>query len=55
MCYNNFMNELDTAQKKLFDDLRHIDENGNEYRLARELQTALPEAETRKQLKSKKD
>ena len=35
------MNELDTTQKKLFDDLRHIDENGNEYWLARELQTAL--------------
>ena len=35
------MNELDTTQKKLFDDLRHIDENGNEYWLARELQAAL--------------
>ncbi len=41
LCYNDFMNELDTTQKKLFDDLRHIDENGNEYWLARELQTAL--------------
>lgn len=35
------MNELDISQKKLFDDLRHVDENGNEYWLARELQTAL--------------
>ena len=41
LCYNDFMKELDTTQKKLFDDLRHIDENGNEYWLARELQTAL--------------
>ena len=35
------MNELEVQQKKLFDDLRHFDENGNEYWLARELQTAL--------------
>lgn len=35
------MNELEVQQKKLFDNLRHFDENGNEYWLARELQTAL--------------
>lgn len=35
------MNELEAQQKKLFDDLRHIDEDGNEYWLARELQEAL--------------
>jgi len=35
------MNELSTQQKKLFDDIKHIDENGNEYWLARELQTIL--------------
>ena len=35
------MNELEAQQKKLFDDLRHIDEDGNEYWLARELQAAL--------------
>ena len=41
------MNELDTTQKKLFDDLRHIDENGNEYWFARELQAALQYKEWR--------
>ena len=35
------MNELELKQNKLFDDLKHIDENGNEYWLARELQSAL--------------
>ncbi len=35
------MNELAEKQKKLFDDLRHTDENGAEYWLARELQGAL--------------
>ena len=35
------MNELEIQQKKLFDDLRHFDENGNEFWFARELQTAL--------------
>ncbi len=35
------MNELEVQQKKLFDNLRHFDENGNEFWLARELQTAL--------------
>ena len=41
LCYNHDMNELEAQQKKLFDDLRHIDEDGNEYWLARELQEAL--------------
>ncbi|MCM1438734.1 MAG: DNA damage-inducible protein D [Roseburia sp.] len=35
------MNELDIQQRKLFDDIKHTDENGNEYWLARELQTVL--------------
>ncbi len=35
------MNEMEISQKKLFEDIRHIDENGNEYWLARELQGAL--------------
>lgn len=35
------MNELTPIQKKLFDDIKHIDENGREYWLARELQTLL--------------
>lgn len=35
------MNELSTQQKKLFDDIKHVDENGNEYWLARELQGVL--------------
>lgn len=35
------MNELEERQKKLFDDLRHVDEDGAEYWLARELQGAL--------------
>ena len=40
-CYNKFMNELSTQQKKLFDDIKHTDENGNEFWLARELQEIL--------------
>ncbi len=35
------MNELSMQQKKLFDDIRHIDENGNEFWYARELQPVL--------------
>lgn len=35
------MNELDTQQKKLFDDIKHTDEYGNEYWFARELQMIL--------------
>ena len=41
------MNELEVQQKKLFDDLRHFDENGNEYWFARELQEALQYKEWR--------
>lgn len=35
------MNKLSTQQKKLFDDIKHIDEYGNEFWLARELQEIL--------------
>lgn len=41
------MNELDTKQKKLFDDIKHVDENGREYWLARELQGVLQYAQWR--------
>ncbi len=41
------MNELSTQQKKLFDDIKHTDENGNEYWLARELQEILQYKEWR--------
>jgi len=35
------MDKLTLQQQKLFDDIRHVDENGNEYWLARELQGVL--------------
>ena len=35
------MNELSTQQKKLFDDIKHTDEYGNEFWFARELQGIL--------------
>lgn len=35
------MNDLSTNQKKLFDNIKHTDEYGNEYWLARELQGTL--------------
>jgi DNA-damage-inducible protein D len=41
------MNELDIQQKKLFDDIKHIDENGVEFWYARELQGALQYKEWR--------
>ena len=41
------MNEL-TNNTTLFEDIKHIDENGNEYWLARELQIALDYKEWRK-------
>ncbi len=41
------MEELELKQKKLFEDIRHVDENGNEYWLARELQVALQYKEWR--------
>lgn len=41
------MNELSIQQKKLFDDVKHIDEYGNEFWLARELQGILQYKEWR--------
>lgn len=41
------MNELSTQQKKLFDDIKHTDEYGNEFWLARELQEILQYKEWR--------
>ena len=41
------MNELELHPKKTFDDFRHIDENGYEYWLARELQDVLQYKEWR--------
>ena len=41
LCYNITMNELSTQQKKLFDDIKHIDEDGYEFWYARELQVIL--------------
>ena len=35
------MNELKECTEKMFEDIKHIDEEGNEYWLARELQVAL--------------
>ena len=35
------MNELKECTEKMFEDIKHIDEVGNEYWLARELQIAL--------------
>ena len=35
------MENLELQQQKLFDDIRHIDEDGQEYWLARELQNVL--------------
>ena len=35
------MNEIKEYTNKIFEDIKHIDENNNEYRLARELQKAL--------------
>lgn len=39
--------ELSTQQKQLFEDVKHLDEDGNEYWLARELQTVLEYKEWR--------
>lgn len=41
LCYNSFMNDLDLRNKKLFEDIRHFDENGVEFWFARELQHVL--------------
>ncbi len=35
------MNNLETYTEKTFDDIKHIDEYGNEYWLARELMQTL--------------
>ena len=35
------MNEIKEYTEKIFEDIKHIDENGNEYWLARELQSIL--------------
>ena len=37
------MNEIKEYTKKVFEDIKHIDENGNEYWYARELQKILAE------------
>ena len=42
------MNEINEYTKKLFEDIKHIDDEGNEYWLARELQIALNYKEWRK-------
>ena len=34
-------NKLDNYNEKIFEDIKHIDENGNEYWEARELQRML--------------
>ena len=35
------MNEIKEYTEKVFEDIKHIDKNGNEYWLARELQKVL--------------
>ncbi len=42
------MNEIKEYGEKLFEEIKHIDENGKEYWLARELQKALEYKEQRK-------
>ena len=42
------MNEIKEYTDKIFEDIKHIDENGNEYWLARELQIVLDYKEWRK-------
>ena len=42
------MNEIKAYTEKLFEDIKHIDENGNEYWLGRELQQVLVYKEWRK-------
>ena len=42
------MNEIKEYTEKIFEDIKHIDEYGNEYWLARELQNALEYTEWRK-------
>ena len=42
------MNEIKEINKNIFESIKHIDENGNEYWLARELQKVLEYSEYRK-------
>ena len=42
------MNEINEYTEKIFEDIKHIDENGNEYWLARELMPLLEYTEWRK-------
>ena len=42
------MNELKEYKEKVFEDIKHIDENGNEYWNARELMPLLEYTEWRK-------
>ena len=42
------MNEIKEYTKKMFEDIKYIDENGSEYWFARELQEALQYTEWRK-------
>ena len=42
------MNNLEVINEKVFEDIKHVDENGNEYWLARELQKVLDYTEWRK-------
>ena len=42
------MNEIKEYTEKMFKDIKHIDENGNEYWLARELQTVLDYSQWRR-------
>ena len=46
MCMSE--NELIAQTEKTFEDIKHVDENGNEYWYARELQIALQYSEWRK-------
>ena len=42
------MNDLEVINEKIFEDIKHVDENGYEYWLARELQKVLDYKEWRK-------
>ena len=42
------MNDIEIYRRKTFDDIKHIDENGNEFWEARELQEVLEYCEWRK-------
>ena len=44
------MNDIKEYTEKVFEDIKHIDENGNEYWLARELQKVLHNGEDLKML-----